>query len=182
MTHAGWDVIIVEPQILVWSNANEAGCDGCADTMGFRYHRPLSAIQPVFFPLSRRVFCGTLTISGICSNVCHDIRLSGSGSTFSSSALSLSKQSGLLSRWKVKTANVCAVVSPPAPIRMNASSMSLSIVFSCGGRSLSRNSSKMVLCAFSGSRFRAKTFSTCLRTSYFHFSCQSSGERGSQSN
>ena len=52
----------------------------------------------------------------------------------------------MLKRWNVSVASVVAVVSLPAPIRVNASAVSLDIDFSSGGRSLSRNSSKIVRC------------------------------------
>ena len=166
-THTSRNIEIPKTQDFGWCNADEAGRDRCADTVGFCYYGPLIWFSQSSLVMSQRWSIRVrLTINGSCSNVCHGTELSGSGMTLSSSALSSSRDSGLLSKWNVNTANVCAVVSPPAPTKMKPSSMSLSMVFSCGGRSLSRSSSNIVLCVFCGSRFRAKTFSTCLRTSY----------------
>jgi hypothetical protein len=103
---------------------------------------------------------------GSCSSCCHGICFSGSGMALSSSARSFPRTSGLFSKWKVKTASVCAVVSPPAPTRMKPSSIRRSIDFSRGGSVLSRSSSKIVRCDLSGSCLRARATSTCFRTSY----------------
>ena len=51
LTHAGWNVVVMESQTLIWGNADEARCDSCADAMGFRYNSSLR-IQSVSLPLS----------------------------------------------------------------------------------------------------------------------------------